>query len=499
MPASLFSRATPGVACVDLPAFPLQLVLRAHPEWGDDPVVVVAEDRPLGEILWANRAARALRIRRGMKFAHAQSLVARLHGEVVSEESVAEAVRDLLRLLLELTPNVEPEEASPGLYWLDPTGLGPLYGGMESWAKQVHERVTARGFVAAVAVGWQRGSVLAVARTRSGAVVLPDPDTERRLADPVPLSALALSPALAEAMAVLDVRTLGELLALPAAGLRLRYGEEAARLHALLSGEAWTPLRPARPSEPPRAEIPLDPPDDDHTRLLFGIKSALHPLLAELTDRGEGVAALRLTLELDHGTPHEERIEAAVPTLDVTRLVDLVRLRLDRTRLPSPVERIVLVVESRAVSPRQIDCLRAEPRRNLRDAARTIARVRAAFGPESVVRARLVDACLPEARYRWEAARDVKPPAHGSRGPDGPAGIAAAAAPAPLIRSVRAQPVPLRRAPFPLRSGPGRVRTGWWEEPQERDYYWAETSTGEILWVFRGTADGRWYLHGTVD
>ena len=31
-------------ACVDVPALPLQWVIRQHPEWRDDPVVVVEED-----------------------------------------------------------------------------------------------------------------------------------------------------------------------------------------------------------------------------------------------------------------------------------------------------------------------------------------------------------------------------------------------------------------------------------------------------------------------
>ncbi len=40
MPAS-DSVTGPRIACVDVPALPLQLVLRSHPEWGDEPVVVV--------------------------------------------------------------------------------------------------------------------------------------------------------------------------------------------------------------------------------------------------------------------------------------------------------------------------------------------------------------------------------------------------------------------------------------------------------------------------
>jgi len=50
------------VACVDVPALALQLVLRAHPEWAQDPVVIVTDDRPRAPIVWANRAARAVGI-----------------------------------------------------------------------------------------------------------------------------------------------------------------------------------------------------------------------------------------------------------------------------------------------------------------------------------------------------------------------------------------------------------------------------------------------------
>src|SRR6185503_11485222 len=45
------------IACVDVPALPLQLVLREHPAWRDDPVVVVVDDRPQSRTLWLNLAA----------------------------------------------------------------------------------------------------------------------------------------------------------------------------------------------------------------------------------------------------------------------------------------------------------------------------------------------------------------------------------------------------------------------------------------------------------
>ena len=40
------------LACLDLPALPLQLVWRREPAWRAHPVVVIDDDRPQGGVLW---------------------------------------------------------------------------------------------------------------------------------------------------------------------------------------------------------------------------------------------------------------------------------------------------------------------------------------------------------------------------------------------------------------------------------------------------------------
>jgi hypothetical protein len=57
-PGVMRSFAMVRLACVDLPAFPLQLLLRRHPEWASSPAAVVAEDKPQGLILWVNEKGR---------------------------------------------------------------------------------------------------------------------------------------------------------------------------------------------------------------------------------------------------------------------------------------------------------------------------------------------------------------------------------------------------------------------------------------------------------
>ncbi|HME61797.1 MAG TPA: DNA polymerase Y family protein, partial [Candidatus Binatia bacterium] len=80
--------STPArLACVDLAAFPLQLLLRRHPEWSAFPVAVVAEDKPQGVVLWVNEKARQQGVLPGLRYAAAFSLASALRaGEVAPAE-----------------------------------------------------------------------------------------------------------------------------------------------------------------------------------------------------------------------------------------------------------------------------------------------------------------------------------------------------------------------------------------------------------------------------
>src|SRR3954463_4933487 len=83
------------VACLDLPAFPLQLVWRQEPAWRAHPVVVIDSDRPQGEVLWACERARAAGVLIGQRYAHALSLCSGLRARVVPSEQIAEAITEL--------------------------------------------------------------------------------------------------------------------------------------------------------------------------------------------------------------------------------------------------------------------------------------------------------------------------------------------------------------------------------------------------------------------
>src|SRR5688500_7139672 len=114
------------VACVDLPAFPLQLLLRREPAWRALPVVVVDEDRPQGRVLWARDGARANRVLPGQRYATALALAPGLRAGVVPPEEIAQAQTALAERLHALSPEVMRAD-EPGTFWLGGAGMASLY------------------------------------------------------------------------------------------------------------------------------------------------------------------------------------------------------------------------------------------------------------------------------------------------------------------------------------------------------------------------------------
>jgi len=103
----------PRLACVDVPAFPLQVLLKTRSEWRGLPVAVVAEEKAQGLLLWVNEAGWKAGVRPGQRYAAALSLTRDLRAATVSGESVASEVSAITEGLRRYTPEVEPAAGAP--------------------------------------------------------------------------------------------------------------------------------------------------------------------------------------------------------------------------------------------------------------------------------------------------------------------------------------------------------------------------------------------------
>jgi protein ImuB len=514
---------TPGrLACVDLPAFPLQLLLRRHPDWVGYPAAVVAEDKPQGLVLWVNEKARQQGVLPGLRYAAALSLATTLRAGAVPPAETKKTVTELAQHLIRFTPEVEPSAEEPGVFWLNGSGLRHLYASPQQWACAIHKDLRAQGFMVSLAVGFTRFGTYAVAKAKEGITIFRDPAEERIDAREVPLGRLNIEPQFRDTLFKLGVKTIGGLLALPPGGLRERFGKEAHRLYRMAAGDLWTPLEPQAPDEPALQKYILDDPENDTTRLLFLIKQLLHPLLATLAKRHQALVALWLALLIDHGGWLKEPLRPAIPTLDSMQILDLVRLRLESLKLAAGVVEIELNAETCVATSEQLRLFERSilsgvegPTRDLDAANRALARLRAEFGDESVVCAKLTDGHLPEARFTWEPVSRVKLPQNVLNGLNDLNNLNSPAAKV-LVRRVAAKPIPLASGPYHSHedgwlilgpkhgtidklTGPYVFAGGWWNREIQREYYYAETRRGDLLWIYYDRIRRQWFLQGAVE
>ena len=503
------------LACVSLLAFPLQLLLRRHPDWSAYPTVVIDEDKPQGSILWVNDKARRAGVLPGLRYAAALSLAAGLHAGEVSTSEITQAITTLVRQLMRFTPEVEPAAQEPGVFWLNGSGLKRLYVSPKKWARALQAELEAQDFLSDIVVGFTRFGTYAVAKATNGMTIFRDRAEERRAAQKIPLNRLDLDPDFRDTLFKLGIKTVGDLLSLPPVGLRERFGPQAHRLYRMAAGEQWHPLQPRVPEEVVRQRRILDDPENDTTRLLFLIKQLLHPMMASLAARSQALAALWLSFLLDKKGWLKETIRPATPTLDPMQVLDLIRLCLESVQFAAGIIEIELTAEACPATREQLRLFAEKPTRDLDAANRALARLRAEFGDDAVVQARLTDGHLPERRFTWEPLARVKLSQNGLNILNGLNDLNRPISNV-LVRRILAKPELLPAAPrrthedgwlmlghkygsIDKLTGPYIFSGGWWNREIQRDYYFAETRRGDIVWVYYDRVRRRWFLQGYVE
>ena len=392
----------------------------------------------------------------------------------------------------------------PGVFWLNASGLSHLHASPTHWAREIVASLRACGLRAVVAVGCTRFGTQAIARTLTfdePLAVIRDPARERALAERVSLDRLGVAPTLSDHLKKLGVRTVGAFLDLPSEGIRRHFGPEAHRLHRLAAGDLWEPLQPLRIPEPLVAHHDLDDPETDSVRLLFHIKRLLGRVLGSAAARNEALSELTLHLRFDRNDARTERIRPAAPTRDVVQIMNLVRLRIETLALEAGVTAVCVTGRSIRVEAVQQALFVERPSRDRAAAERALAQIRAEFGGEVVVRARLVDAHLPEARFAWEPAGTVPAPE--------PIEVACP----PMVRRIQTRASSLGFHPDPggrpvhcnetepVRelAGPYLVSGGWWRSAVHREYYFARMRDGDMRWIYYDRVRRRWRQHGRVE
>lgn len=361
--------------------------------------------------------------------------------------------------------------------------------------------------------GHHRGVTLATTRRLLAAVPLD------RLADTV----LPATPETVRALAMLQAlgaRTLGDLHALPRAGLQQRGAADW--LDALDRAEGRRPDPPHWLVE--TAPLRLHAELAQRADATDPIERAVAPLVAALADTlaRRAAATRRVTLHLhpEHGArralpPQSLTLDLAVASRDAAHLTLLLRERLLREALQAPVDAITLTLDRLEPDPGRPRSLLAgaDPRAHDEGGlsrAELIDRLRARLGDAAVC--------------RWQPQADTRPQHTQRRQPAGthpappPPGPADATAPRPTwlldppwplsMPAAATDVLHLHRPGRPactlvLLTRAERIESGWHDGAlQRRDYHVALADDGRLCWVGRDLdrvpddPAPRWFVHG---
>ena len=171
-------------ACIYVPDFPVEAIVRAEPLLRERAVAVLEGKPPLVRVVALNDKARLLGMESGMTklqaavfAASAEKSSAVLRQRSPEQENSAHAA--LLDVAHAFTPRVEDTAADTLL--LDLAGLERLYGAPKKMARDLAARVSATGLEANIALAANPDAAMHAARGFSGTTVIPAGKEAQRL------------------------------------------------------------------------------------------------------------------------------------------------------------------------------------------------------------------------------------------------------------------------------------------------------------------------------
>lgn len=310
--------------------------------------------------------------------------------------------------------------------------------------------------------------------------------------------------------------TLGQLRALPRAGVSRRFGAELLQAVDCAWGDRperypWIALPASFDRKLELPALATAAPD-----LMFTAQHLLTLLQAWLQARNEGVLALELEWTLDlrrldgKPLPPNERMElrTAQPTQDMRHLRRLASEQLARCAIAAPANALRLRTLQTVPWGGVTTSLLPEDNRPGEKLHQLVERLSVRLGAENVTVAQAVEDHRPECMQAWGAwmagrachdrkeARDPSPP------------NVDVLPPWLLSEPLRLQvknDKPFYQGPLQLLTRARRIEAAWWDakdsDPVLRDYFIARSGKAGLLWIYRErlAADqerAQWFLHG---
>jgi protein ImuB len=342
-------------ACLFVPDFPVQAVVRLEPELHGKPVAILAGAPPLTKVFAVNHEARNLGVDTGMTKVQAeafQGIVWRWRSP--SQEATAYAA--LLDCAWTISPRVEDgtkraEQDFSDTAVLDLAGCEKLFGSPEKIAQDLQRVASEVGFETNVAVAGGPLAAACAAQGFAGVTVIPAGEEGLRIGS-LSLEALRIPFEFVETLKRWGIHTCAEFAALPEIAIVERLGQEGLQWSRLARGADDHQLIAKEFPSHFEEHMDLDSPVDLLEPLLFVLNRLLEQLCARLRMHILAIGEIKVTLTLERNDSrnkgpllHIRTLQLPVPARDSKLLLKLLRLDFERhpPSLPVTAVRILTV------------------------------------------------------------------------------------------------------------------------------------------------------------
>jgi len=502
------------VACLRVADLPLAAQLRASPELHGHPVAIASGPDGRAEVVSASPEALREGVRRLTTVAHARAACSRLCVRVASPALERAARETLLDAGLSCAPRAELAPLQSGVFgaeacvFVDASGVEALFRSEAGFATALAARAEGLGLAGSVAVAGSRTLArIAARRLELRHVRVIPPDREQAFLAALPLELLDPDDAVLDALTRFGVRSVRELLALPARALGTRLGPDVLALVERARGrQPEPPLPEAAPSRLVEA-VDLEHEIERLEPLMFALQGLLSRLLARLESRRLACSGLALRLELAGRGRAARRVGLAAPTLDLRVLVRLLTQALESQPPEAAVLGAALEAEGHALVASQLDLFRPDGPAPASLGA-TLAELQALCGAERIGRPHPPDDHRPHL-FEMRPFSSTPAPSQDEPPPGSPSSLLATRAIRPPIPAeVRLQGT----GPGWIRStvasgkvvhlaGPWRTTGGWWA-PESRyayDYFDVLTSDGTLSRLRFDHVSRAWHVDAVYD
>lgn len=387
------------------------------------------------------------------------------------------------------------------------SGCAHLWGGEETYLKEIVSRLKSKGYNARAAIADTIGTAWAVSRYGKAELIVPSGAQAQALLS-LPPAALRLEQEVLKRLAKLGFYQIRSFINMPRSIMRRRFGDGLLLRLGQAVGQEEEAVTPIKLIPPYQERLPCLEPVRTARAIEIGITRLLEALCQRLQQEGKGLRAAELICYRIDGKIQQVAIGTSQPSHSVSHLFSLLAIKVPSITPGLGIELFVLEASKvQDLEPVQETLWMAKAAFQDTGLSELLDRIAGRAGSSAIHRYLPQEHYWPERSLKTAASllakantgwRKAKPrPTHLLAKPEQVEVAAPVPDYPPILFKYRGSVHYIKKA-----DGPERIEREWWlDKGEHRDYYMVEDEEGRRYWLFRSghyqrNQSHQWFIHG---